>query len=100
MLKITSYTHNLDALKDEVSKSKARHDVLKALMARTFPKHREWILSVAVSVEFLSEWPMLKKNNYDIVSILEYYWFLMHVYTVQVAQEFALILGNAEIRNK
>ena len=41
---------------------------------------------------------MLKKSNYDIVSILEYYWFLMHVYTVQVAQEFALILGNAEIR--
>ena len=76
-----SHARNLDALKDEATKSKPRHDVLKALMARTFPKRREWVLSGAVSVNNItSEWPMLKKSNY--VSILVLLFSYACIYTL------------------
>lgn len=62
-----SYGRNLEALKNEVAKPKPRIDVLKELMHRTFPNRWDAYVnhgSPATLIEYLSEFPLLKKTAY------------------------------------
>ena len=72
----TSHERNLTLLKKEAAQVKARLDVLKDLMKRTYGKRRKWILDGYDSVRHVcSEYSPLKKA--PIVSAFLIY--IMHV---------------------
>ena len=60
-----SNKRNLELLREEFAKTKPRNDVLKELMARTYPFRRQTILNSPMSVTgIILEMPLLKKCTY------------------------------------
>ena len=59
-----------------MAKTKPRTEVLKELMARTYPNRREWILDASAErtvQEIVSEYPLLNKGIYVSVNVNNMY---------------------------
>ena len=60
-----SNERNLELLMEEFAKTKPRNNVLKELMARTYPFRRQTILNSPMSVtDIILEMPLLKKCTF------------------------------------
>ena len=82
-----SFARNVDLLKEEMAKPKPQADILKELMRRTFPNRWDAYVSKnepSTLLEYLQEYPLLKKATYVRIYMYVTLMFLGISYTCNV----------------